>query len=259
MTNPSAEFEKLHKTLRSQHSNIVNRALKLQNDVVSPATTDPEQVWSIFWDKPLWAARKFEPIEKLVEEIGPETVGLWREWGQKVGTYQLCKSTEGRDKHVFLLDGEKTELHPSISALRHYSIYGAARYLWRAQQREDRSQISPAFQPANLFKEAPRQKRKKIIKDLQISLGTGWGCITILHLLTDFGVAAKPDRHVIRSLSHFDDGFSTNPTSAARAVDVWARVEKLLQTVNEGRPEEKRLSLRYFEKILMAFSEQHLL
>lgn len=40
----------------------------------------------------------------------------------------------------------------------------------------------------------------ELVNDLQAKFGWGWGPTTVLHMLTDFGLAVKTDRHVLRSL-----------------------------------------------------------
>jgi hypothetical protein len=61
-----------------------------------------------------------------------------------------------------------------------------------------------------------------LVPDLRRKLGWGWGPITVLHMLTDFGVAGKPDLHVMRSLRQFGiwSSHSDQPSEAeAKAVN----------------------------------------
>ena len=109
----------------------------------------------------------------------------------------------------------------------------------------------------------------------------GWGCITILHGLTDLGYSVKPDIHFVRAHK-----FLSVPTYSSELKDPTCRkalsianyyvynsilnlgdIKKIIQKVaptdyekliSQNRLEEERVFLRYLDKVIMDFSFQNI-
>ena len=43
------------------------------------------------------------------------------------------------------------------------------------------------------------QRFREVYAMLKQELGSGWGHVTVLHLMTDLGIAVKPDLHLVRA------------------------------------------------------------
>jgi hypothetical protein len=91
----------------------------------------------------------------------------------------------------------------------------------------------------------------ELVSTVQREMGPGWGHTTVLHFLTDLGLACKPDLHLVRTVRHL--GMSPDLTdrevpslSDATMINrrVRSLVEKLYGSFNPAR-------LRYVDKTLM--------
>lgn len=85
-------------------------------------------------------------------------------------------------------------------------------------------------------------------------LGAGWGHITVLHFLTDLGLACKPDLHLVRTVRHLGMSLDLRNAKVPNLTDsiiINTRVRELLRLIDgEVRPAR----LRYLDKVLMDIS-----
>jgi hypothetical protein len=88
----------------------------------------------------------------------------------------------------------------------------------------------------------------EIVPVVQKEMGFGWGCVTVLHFLTDLGLACKPDLHLVRSARHLGIWNGSENPSCPEFIEIVRRVRSLVEQL-DGSLSPARL--RYVDKILM--------
>lgn len=80
-----------------------------------------------------------------------------------------------------------------------------------------------------------------LVPDLMSRIGWGWGATTVLHMLADFGVACKPDLHVMRSLRQLGIWCSnSDQVTTAEALAVNRAIRKMVLRTGEMTPARMR-------------------
>jgi len=80
-----------------------------------------------------------------------------------------------------------------------------------------------------------------LVPDLMRQIGWGWGATTVLHMLADFGVACKPDLHVMRSLRHLGIWTSTrDQVTTQEALAVNRAIRKMVLLTGGMSPARMR-------------------
>ena len=162
--------------------------------------------------------------QRWVHELMPLMENAWKIWGADPEQFQVTRTGRGRDAGSFNVVGvqaEKVRASTGTSVHRLFAIQNAAKLL--------RSLSAQSDTPVVRFWTEPLDS---LVPDLVHRLGWGWGAITVLHMLTDFGVTCKPDLHVMRSLRHLGIWSSSRDqptTSEALAVNHVIR-EMVIQT-----------------------------
>lgn len=159
---------------------------------IDPREADAETAWNAIWPKPLYAYAKVPVADRWIREIRPFMSDAWRHWGSDPAAVLVEKTRPGRAAGSFDLTGDL------LPALRKASQVSAGRLL--AIQNAGlalRARASRGMTPVRDFWGQPLEV---LVPALKAEFGWGWGGTTIVHMLTDFGVAVKPDRHVLRSL-----------------------------------------------------------
>lgn len=191
---------------------------------IDPRFATADQAWRAMWDKPLYANTRVATGQRWVHELMPLMENAWTIWGAEPEQFQITRTGRGRDAGSFNVVGvqaEKVRAITGTSVHRLFAIQNAAKLL--------RSLSAQSDTPVVRFWTEPLDS---LVPDLAHSLGWGWGAITVLHMLTDFGVACKPDLHVMRSLRHLGIWSSSRDqptTSEALAVNHVIR-EMAIQT-----------------------------
>ena len=122
-------YRDLEAKLMERYPEKITIAEKLSAMVVDPKRADAEQVWSVMWDKPLYAAVRVETAQKWVEALRPHMTGAWREWGANPAVFQIEKVGAGKGSSAYRVRGAVTqELRNNVTAAlyRLHSIQGAA-------------------------------------------------------------------------------------------------------------------------------------
>jgi hypothetical protein len=130
-----------------------------------------------------------------------------------------------------------------IAMHRPFAIQGAAGAL-----RTRATEITPPY--ADLVNAGPNV----MVPTVQREMGPGWGHITVLHFLTDLGLACKPDLHLVRTVRHLGlslDLKDQKVPTLADAITINRRVRLLVETLY-GSVSPARL--RYIDKTLMDIS-----
>lgn len=210
---------------------------------IDPRSATAAQAWRAMWDKPLYANTKVATGRRWVAELEPFMDNAWETWGADAEQFAVTRIGRGRDAGSFQVVGtqaKEVRAATGISVHRLFAIQNAAGLL--------RSLAAQSDTPALRFWTEPLDT---LVPDLRRKLGWGWGPITVLHMLTDFGVAGKPDLHVMRSLRQFGIWASSRdqPTDE-EALAVNDAIRQMVLKTGELTPAR----LRRFDIELMALS-----
>lgn len=248
---PHNVFLALHDRLREQHPDAISEAEMLAANTVDPRTAGPDAVWRVLWDKPLFANARVEVAKRWVAEIEPEMAGAWKVLGADPAVFNIRQVRPGVKRDCFEVDGvfarELVARH-RVALHRLYRIQGAAVALRGRAVRNDHP-----------FADIVGRALSETIPGLQSEFGPGWGVITVLHALTDMGLAVKPDLHLVNTmrklkLSH---GLADRKVPDFRdALQINKDVRQLLAAI--GRSDDPS-DLRYIDKVLMDLSHRNVL
>jgi len=239
-------FLVLHDRLADLHPGAILEAKALAAATVDPLTATADAVWRVLWDKPLYANNRVQVADRLVGSIQAEMPGAWRIWGADPATFVIRQSCPGIQRTNFdVLGYLATEFvaRHSIALHRLCRIQGAANAL--------RARAARLSQP---LADIVGRSLSEIVPALQREFGTGWGPITVLHALTDLGMAVKPDIHLVRSVRFLNltTGLADGKLpDALDTIRINADVRGLLKGI--GRPDTPA-ELRYVDKVLMELS-----
>ena len=203
----------------------------------------------------------------------------WGILGKDSSVFRIEKVGNGIARKSFRLEGALAEkigehTNPRIALHRLYYIQQAARVLRHRGRRSD-------YPFADLI-DGAEEKIEETVSKLMGEFEAGWGHVTVLHALTDMGLAVKPDIHLVRTMRHL--GFcSTVPVDrqptkrqACRIVVDVGRLQRELESEKSlgadwwgepyGKDDEnqssamaRRQRLRWLDKILMEISRCKLL
>lgn len=210
---------------------------------IDPRSATAAQAWRAMWDKPLYAYTKVATGRRWVAELEPFMDTAWEIWGSDPEQFMITRIGRGRDAGSFQVIGaqaKEVRAATGTSVHRLYAIQNAAGLLRDLADRSDTPVLTFWTEPL-----------ETLVPDLRRKLGWGWGPITVLHMLTDFGVAGKPDLHVMRSLRQF--GIWSSPSdqpSEAEAKAVNDVIRQMALKTGELTPAR----LRRIDIELMALS-----
>lgn len=242
------EFRKYEAILSDRYPAKIAEAKLLADKIVDPNGSDANSVWSVLWDKPLFANTRVSVAERWCAQLNPHMAGAWKLWGQ-ADHFMITKTGRGIQRSSFAVTGQAGEAitRSGIALHRLYAIQGAA----RATRQRAASSDKP-------FEDLPNLELHAAVELLREEFGSGWGPITILHFLTDLGLAVKPDLHLMRTMQHFSGPLTRNGTgpSFSEAIAVNRAVRVL---GNELGLEASPTSIRYLDKVLMEISRQGLI
>lgn len=223
-------------------------AEQLSKDVVDCRSAGASELWRVIWAKPLYANTKVSIADNWVEAIRPviEPDG-WRWLG--TDDCRVTKKGPGRARQDFEYGGPSSASlrQTSIAPHRIFSIQGAANAL---------RSVSDQKAPLAPLSDVSVAEAADV---LIANFGFGWGPVTCLHLLTDLGLAVKPDLHLIRTANFLGLTSLAGATgaSAFQLLALVERVEQLLQELTGGSvtPAERRR----VDKVMMEISVEKLL
>ena len=251
---PQSQFVKFQEQLIDQHPEAHDEATRLADSVVMCQRANADSIWKVLWDKPLYANAKVSVARRWADALEPEMDGAWSTWGADPNVFLIRQIAPGISRSSFAVEGDLAQelvARSSVALHRLYRIQGAAAAL---RQRAD-----IAAKPfADLIQGG--QDLNDQIRGLQREFGPGWGPITVLHFLTDLGLAVKPDLHLVRTMTTLglSKGISPNKVpSLKEAVQLNYHVWKLILDI--GHQSVTARNLRYTDKILMDISRLGLL
>ena len=237
-----------------RHSSALADAERMRDSVVDPRTAGAESCWAIMWNKPLYANMYVAIAERHEEALAPQMTGAWRFIGADPSRYLIRHQGKGNAATSFTLEGTLAigiRTDRKIALHRMFALQGAANLLRKLV--DDAGAQAPFRALANL-------PLDRLISELRVELGRGWGPITVMHMLTDLGLAVKPDLHLVRAvhrLGLLTDIKENGVPSEKDAIRISTAVAKLADQFVGGSATPA--DLRYLDKVLMESSRQKLL
>jgi hypothetical protein len=241
-------FLELEQKLISDFPAVKRDAEILAEKIIDIRTANADVIWACAWNKPLFANTKVNIADKMIERLAPYMKSAWKFWGEENGTFYIAKTGKGIVTEAFEIItplAQEVREKTKIATYRLFAIQGAARALRGRAQRS-----------AAPFADLVDAEPGLLIQTVRNEMGPGWGFVTVLHFLTSFGLACKPDVHLTHTVSKL--GISVGirnekSLTLAEAVminrDVRCLVEKIYGSFRRDR-------LRYVDKILMEISRQ---
>lgn len=244
-------FLALHDTLRTHHPDAIEEANRLAAATIDPRFANAESIWGLLWNKPLYANARVSVAQRWVEDIRAEMDGAWKFIGADPLVFRILHKTPGVKRECFEVQGELAHdfvTRHRIALHRLHRIQGAATAL--------RARASRCQAP---FEELVGKPLRDSIAHLQGEFGPGWGVVTVLHALTDMGLAVKPDLHLVATVRAL--GLSTG-ISARKVPDIRDAIlinEDVRTLIRATGRAETPPELRYTDKVLMEMSRLGLL
>lgn len=240
------QFEEYETILAARFPSEIAVARRLADSVIDPTRADAESVWSVLWDKPLFANARVPVAERWCDTLRPHMEGAWRRWGQPEH-FLINKTGPGTRRSSFTATGPDAEeiLQTGIALHRLYAAQGAAA---ATRTRAARSEMP--------FADLARMDLSQAVWQLRHEFRDGWGPITALHFLTDLGLAAKPDLHLMRAMRHLSGivpPVGNRVPGFDEAIVANHAVRQLLADL--GR-DPTPANIRYLDKVLMEISRQ---
>jgi len=200
---------------------------------IDPRSATAAQAWRVIWDKPLFANTKVATGWRWINELMPFMDEAWMVWGADAAQFKIIRTGRGRDAgsfEVMGLEAQRVRGATRTSVHRLYAIQNAATLLRRMTAQSET--------PVARFWTEPLDS---LVPHLVRDFGWGWGATTALHMLADFGVACKPDLHVMRSLRHLGIWSSTrDQVITPEALAVNRAIRKMVLLTGEMTPTRMR-------------------
>jgi hypothetical protein len=187
----------------------------------------------------------------MTEKLGPYMAQAWQHWGADEAEFKIRKIAMGSSSAAFeavTYLAKKIRQDTNIAMHRLFAIQGAA----GALRNRNKKSAAPY---ADLVDYDPGD----LVPMVQREMGSGWGHITVLHFLTDLGLACKPDLHLVRTVRHLGmalDLRDRKVPSLADSMMINRRVRSLVESL-DGSFDPARL--RYVDKTLMDISMRGLI
>ena len=239
---PLDRFLELHDQLKEERLGCIEEAACLAGSTTDPAKATEHEIWSVLWDKPLYANVRVVTGQGWADAIRAEMMDAWLTWGQDPGVFKIRKDEPGRKPECFKVRGSATKCfvrRHSVPLHRLYAIQEAATGM-RCLTKQGRQG----------FKGLTERPLSEIVPALCRKLGWGWGPVTVLHALTDMGLAVKPDRHLVNTMRELFQGPVDNPIRVNQLASALKCELKCAERTDIPH------DLRYLDKVLMEISRQ---
>lgn len=244
-------FRVLEQELSKRFPLAIDGAKALAASIADPETASADDIWTRAWDKPLYANTRVATGHRWIAALKPYADGAWQNWGHDKGEIYFSKVGKGTSAAAFRAEtarAEEVRAQTNIPMHRLFAIQGAA----TAVRERARWRNAP-------YADLSKTGLERLIPMIQSEMGRGWGHITVLHFLTDLGLACKPDLHLMRAARHLGiapDLQPRQPPSLMDAIAINQCVQSLVREL-DGTFTPRRL--RYVDNVLMEISRQGLI
>lgn len=220
-----------------------------------------DDCWHQIWTKPLYANNRVPVGESYEKILTPLMQGTWRTIGLEKKVYFVSHDGKGRKAANFSRSGRLIDQIADvcgISAPRLLAIQGGANYL--RGMVDAYGEAAPLRNLAVESFQAMDAQLTTLVPAMRAELGRGWGHISVMHMLTDFGLAVKPDLHLVKTARYLGlvDGLRNGKVPNLReALAIISAITRLVQGVygTSAAPAD----LRYVDKLLMEASRMKLI
>ncbi len=243
-------LNELEAQLAANAPEALEKARKLSSEILDPRFADRDEIWTRVWDKPLYANAQSGTGEMWGEKLKPYMDEALLTWGKEGGDF--CIEREG-GHHICANDSyknnnglpKKVREDTGIAWYRLYYIQNAACGM----------RSFPEHRPFAQFADKPLSKT---VRTLRRTLGVGWGQVTTMHLLTDLGMAVKPDRHLVRTCKELGliDDFDVPSSGELKVAQTDTLNDRVKEICRTKYGEYTSQNLRYVDKLLMEISSQ---
>jgi hypothetical protein len=244
-------FRVLEQKLAKQYPQAVKEAEALGAGITDPRTANADVIWEHTWHKPLYANTKVAIGDNMIRKLMPYARNAWHDWGAERGSFCITKVGTGIRTDAFKAItplAQQIRSDTGIAMYRLFAIQGAAGALRLRAARSgtpysDLVNVDPGV----------------MVPAVQREMGPGWGPITVLHFLTDLGLACKPDLNLVRTVRHLGlarDLKERKVPDLADSIEINRQVHSLAENL-DGSFNPSRL--RYVDKILMEISRYGLI
>jgi hypothetical protein len=233
---------------------IIEEAQRLAKDTVDLTKADTRTIWRKLYDKPLYANNNKCVVRRKLERC--ET--LFIDNHDNIGSadyYLIADIYQGMQERPHPSSNCRFTISGSLAkrlneefrfpAFRLHRIQGAATALKGMRKCGD----SPLAWVGN--GKMSEQQLSKTVATLRGAFGMGWGTVTVLHFLTDAGVAIKPDIQLIRAAAEIgaiDPGLALRTRwTDKQLINISFAVIQLSEKICG---EFSRSHLRYIDKVL---------
>jgi hypothetical protein len=244
-------YRVLEQKLSDRFPEVRKEAEVLAAGITDPRTATADVIWELTWNKPLYANTKVEIGKSWVEKLKPHMRGAWHHWGGEGDSFCITKVGKGIRTEAFKAVSplaQQIRDETGIAMYRLFAIQGAAEAL-RARAARSRTPYADLVN-VDIGVMVPAVKRE---------MGPGWGLITVLHFLTDLGLACKPDLNLVRTVRHLGLEVKLRPDKVPNLTESIQINRKVRSLVEELDGSFSLARLRYTDKILMEISRQKLI
>ena len=242
-------------------SGAISAAQRLSDAMSDVRRADADECWRQIWTKPLYSNTKVAIGESYEKKLAPFMKGAWCFIGDDREKFFVEHDGGGNKKENYSAGGsiiEQIREVSGIAAKRLLAIQGGAAFL-RAMVAANGASAPLACYAVNDL-DAMLKQLATLSPTLRQRLGRGWGHITVMHMLTDFGLSVKPDLHLVRTARHLGlvSGLrDVNVPSEREAMAIVTATVRLVQArYGEAADPAK---LRYTDKFLMEASREKLI
>jgi|GEM_PF-5072673 len=244
--NILGQYQELAKRLQVEYPASVQAAFELSEKVINPERATADQIWQTLWNKPIFANNKVELAENKLEVIKPYLLEAWKSMGEGQGPFSIRRIGPGFKTTSYDVTGQVAKLlveEHKLAPHRLLAIVNAGRALHQRTLTNDFP-----------FCDLTRRSLTENVEMLRREFGFGWGAITILHWLTDLGLACKPDLHLVRSVRSLGIAGSNFRSGVPTTKDAILISEAVATLANQLKKYSPSTTLRHVDKMLMEFS-----
>lgn len=249
------EFRRLRDELFRKHPEAEHEAGGLAESVLDATSASADEVWRIVWQRPIYAGRHVKAANNWIARLENELDGAWRQIASTPDAFRIDYIAPTGTERVV---GKGVALADSS-----FDLVGTTVVAWKASKLPSkvinamveggRSVARRAALNSAPFADLAGMDVGDSVDMVMSEFGRGWGHISALHFLTEFGLACKPDIHLVRAskaLGLFDA--KRDQVSRKDALAIVEQVKALTLSVY-GRADGG--CLRLVDKVLMDVSK----
>lgn len=244
------EFCRLRDELFRKHPEAEREAVGLANSVLDPTKASADEVWRVVWQRPIYAGRRVGAAHNWIAKLDEELDGAWREIASRPDAFRIDYIATTGGKGKALADSSFDLVGATVVAWKASKLPSKVIY---AMVEGGRSVARRAALNSAPFADLADMDVGDSVDMVIREFGRGWGHITALHLLTEFGLACKPDIHLVRASKAL--GLFDAKRDQVSRKDALAIVEQVKALTLSAYGRADGWCLRLVDKVLMDISD----